>query len=78
MTGSGWIVGETRETRVATLAGNDSLAWHQQAEAEGHVELELTRAPDRCDTRVARACGTSVLVVRRVRERLGVYPTRPA
>ncbi len=42
------------------------------------MELELTRAPDRCDTRVARACGTNVMVVRQVRERLGAYPIRPA
>jgi hypothetical protein len=41
------------------------------------VEFELLRTPDRCDTRIARACGTNVIVVRQVRERLGAYPTRP-
>jgi hypothetical protein len=74
MTGTDWFSGETRAT---TLDGKDTPPWYLQAGAEGLVELELTRAPDRCDTRVARACGTSVLVVRQVRERLGVYPTRP-
>ncbi len=48
------------------------------ADAAGRVELELKRLPDRCDTRIARACGTDVWVVREVRERLGAYPTRPA
>jgi hypothetical protein len=48
-----------------------------RADAEGRVEFELNRSPDRCDTRIARACGTNVIVVRQVRERLGAYPTRP-
>ena len=49
-----------------------------RADAEGRVEFELNRSPDRCDTRIARACATNVIVVRQVRERLGAYPTRPA
>jgi hypothetical protein len=47
-------------------------------DAEWRIELELTRDPDRCDTRIARACSTNVVVVRQVRERLGAFPTRPA
>ena len=49
-----------------------------RADAEGRVEFELNRSPDSCDTRIARACATNVIVVRQVRERLGAYPTRPA
>lgn len=65
------------EARAAALAEDDSPARHVRADAEGRIEFELGRDPDRCDTRVARACGASVLMVRQVRERLGLYPTRP-
>jgi hypothetical protein len=65
------------EAKAATLSDGDSPADRVRADAEGRIEFELTRDPDRCDTRIARACGTNVLLVRRVRERLGVYPIRP-
>ena len=65
------------DATVAALRGevpSDLL----RAEIEGRVELELNRSPDRCDTRIARACGADLILVRQVRERLGAYPTRPA
>jgi hypothetical protein len=65
------------EARAATVADGEPRADHLRADAEGRIEFELNRDPDRCDTRVARACGTNVVMVRQVRERLGVYPTRP-
>jgi hypothetical protein len=65
------------EERAATLPDEDSPAEHVRANAEGRIEFELGRDPDRCDTRVARACGTNVVMVRQVRERLSAYPTRP-
>jgi hypothetical protein len=74
MTGFDWSWGETNgvayRDRPELMAG--------EVNDEGRVELELSHDPDRCDTRVARACGTNVVVVREVRERLGAYPTRPA
>lgn len=65
------------EARAAALADLDSPADRMRADAEGRIEFELRRMPDRCDTRIARACGANVLMVRQVRERLGAYPTRP-
>lgn len=65
------------EARVATLAYEDAPAERLRADAEGRIEFELSRSPDRCDTRIARACGTNVVLVRQVRQRLGAYPTRP-
>jgi hypothetical protein len=65
------------EARAATLHDEDSQVDRVRADAEGRVEFELNRDPDRCDTRVARLCSTNVIVVRQVRERLGLYPTRP-
>jgi hypothetical protein len=54
-----------------------SPAERVRADAEGRIEFELSRSPDRGDTRVARSCGTNVTLVRHVRERLAAYPTRP-
>jgi hypothetical protein len=65
------------EAKAAALNGNDSPSNRVRANAEGRVEFELSHDPDRCDTRIARASGTNVIVVRQVRERLGAYPTRP-
>ena len=65
------------EAKAVALRDVDSLADHQRANAEGRIEFELSRTPDLCDTRIARASGTNVVLVRRVRERLGAYPTRP-
>jgi hypothetical protein len=65
------------EAKAAALNGDGTPANRVRADAEGRVEFELSRDPDRCDTRIARACGTNVIIVRQVRERLGVYPTRP-
>jgi ribosomal protein L37AE/L43A len=65
------------EAKAAALRVEEESADLVRADAEGRVEFELSRDPDRCDTRIARACATNVIVVRQVRERLGVYPTRP-
>jgi hypothetical protein len=65
------------EAKAAAVADEDSPADRLRADAEGRIEFELSRDPDRCDTRIARACGTNVIVVRQVRERVGAYPTRP-
>jgi hypothetical protein len=65
------------EAKAAALNGDGTPSNRVRADVEGRVEFELRRTPDRCDTRVARACGTNVTVVRQVRERLGAYPTRP-
>jgi hypothetical protein len=65
------------EARAAAVSDEDPPAQRVRADAEGRIEFELARDPDRCDTRVARSCGTNVILVRQVRERLGIYPTRP-
>jgi hypothetical protein len=66
------------EARSAALSGEESLLEPRRANAQGRIEFELLRAPDRADTRIARACGTSVAAVKGVRQRLSAYPTRPA
>ena len=65
------------EAKAAMLRVEEEGADLIRADAEGRVVFELNRSPDNCDTRIARACGTNVTVVRQVRDRLGAYPTRP-
>lgn len=65
------------EAKVAALADADTPVDQLRADAEGRIEFELSRTPDRSNTRIARACGTNVALVRGVRERLRAYPTRP-
>ena len=65
------------EAKAAALLDGEPAADRVRANSEGRIEFELDRDPDRCDTRVARASGSNVALVRKVRERLGAYPTRP-
>jgi hypothetical protein len=66
------------EAKAAAATGDDPTADHLLADTVGRIEFELSRTPDRSDTRIARACGTNVAMVKGVRERLSTYPTRPA
>jgi hypothetical protein len=65
------------EARAALMSEGDPPRDRLRADAEGRIEFELIRMPDRCDTRIARTCGTPVMLVKQVRERLEAYPTRP-
>jgi hypothetical protein len=56
------------------MSGSDPL---EELE-ETRIEEEVKRDPNRADTRIARAAHASVDLVRAVRERLGLYPTRPS
>jgi hypothetical protein len=69
------LAGEAGAATVPEEAGVDE---ERKANSIGRIEFEMKRAPDQGDTRIARACRTSVASVRQVRERLGVYPTRPS
>jgi hypothetical protein len=65
------------EAKSASLADEGSPGERLRADAEGRIEFELIRSPDRCDMRIARSCGANVTLVRQVRDRLAAYPTRP-
>jgi hypothetical protein len=69
------LAGEESAAAVADDAGG---AEERKANSVGRIEFEMKRDPDQGDTRIARSCRTSVTAVRQVRERLGVYPTRPS
>ncbi len=48
----------------------------EQASA-ARIENEVSRDPNRADTKIARAANASAAAVRQVRDRLGMYPTGP-
>src|SRR5262249_18363830 len=48
-----------------------------RAHAVGRIKFEISRFPDRPDTRIARACHVPVATVREVRDLLGAYQTSP-
>jgi hypothetical protein len=47
----------------------------QEAVEDARIEAEVKRDPHRADTKIARAARVPVTAVRKVRERLGLYPT---
>jgi hypothetical protein len=48
-----------------------------QIRAHARIEFEIKRDPSREDNRIAKACGTSTLAVRKARARLGMEPKDP-
>ena len=65
----------------AALVGLDktiSAERRRQIETRARVEFEMMRRPEREDTRIAKACHTSVKAVKQARVRLGLQSRRPA
>ncbi len=56
--------GELAAPKGATMADV------QQARARARVEFEITRDPERPDGRIAQACHTSIMSVKKARARL--------
>jgi hypothetical protein len=65
----------------AGLAGVDEGLPNQarlQIRSQARIEFEIKRDPDRQDNRIAKACGTSTVAVRKARARLGLTAPDPA
>lgn len=45
-----------------------------RARAQGTIDFEIRRDPERPDNQIAKACRTSTLAVRKARARLGIQP----
>jgi hypothetical protein len=58
------------ESGVAGLPEGTSLISRKQRRASACIEFEVDRDPDRLDGEVAKACRTSVSVVRKTRRQL--------
>ena len=65
------LAGEAGADAVPEEASNDRRL---QARVHARIEFEVKRDPDRRDNEIAKACHTSVVAVRKARERLGVRP----
>ena len=66
------------EAAAAALSDDETVEEQGRASTERQIEFEMHRNPDQGDTRIARACHAPLVTVRRIRERLGTYPTRPS
>jgi hypothetical protein len=52
----------------------NTIAGRAKARAAALVEFEIRRTPDLANSKIARACRTSVPAVAKARERIGVHP----
>jgi hypothetical protein len=66
------------EAALLQLEEGASAETRQKAESRARVEFEVSRRPDRQDNRIAKACHTSVVAVRKARVRLGLQSRSPA
>jgi len=62
---------------VEGLGEDAPNATRLQRRSQARIEFEIGRDPDRADNRIAKACGTSTVAVRKARDRLGL-PARGA
>ncbi len=60
------------DASVDDLPLDAPLATRQQTRFRARIDFEIQRDPDRPDGRIAKACRTSTLAVRKARNRLGL------
>jgi hypothetical protein len=65
------------EAGVASLDADAPADLRQKTSSKARIEFEITRDPDRPDNRIAKSCSTSVITVRKARERLGLKARPP-
>jgi hypothetical protein len=60
------------EAGLADMPEDAPAADRQRLHSHARVEFEIKRDPDRPDNQIAQVCHTSVISVRKARERIGV------
>jgi hypothetical protein len=65
------------ETALEALDDGAPALERQQSQSHARIEFEIQRDPDRPDNRIAKSCRTSVIAVRKARERLGLNARPP-
>lgn len=60
------------EAGTAELPEDAPAADRQKRHSHARIEFEIARDPERPDQQIAKACHTSVVAVRKARERLGI------
>jgi hypothetical protein len=63
------------EAGIADMPDETSPAELQKLKSAARIEFEVRRDPERPDNQVAKVCHTSVVAVRKARERMGLAPT---
>ena len=58
------------ESALKKAPKDTPLERRQQIQASARLEFEVRRDPDQHDADIAKACGTSMVAVRKVRERI--------
>ena len=62
------------EAGMADMPEDAPAADRRKQHSHSRIEFEVIRDPQRPDNQIAKVCRTSVVAVRRARERLGVPP----
>lgn len=67
------------EAALAAIDESSTSAQERgQIESRARIEFEMKRRPDQEDSRIAKACRTSIKAVQQARVRLGMQSRRPA
>lgn len=65
------------EAGMDGMSEDASLEERRKQRSHSRIEFELIRTPDIPDNRIAKSCQTSVVAVRKARERLGMTERPP-
>lgn len=60
------------EEGLAGMAEDAPASDRQKVRSHARLDFEVTRDPERPDNKIAKACHTSLIAVRKARERLGL------
>jgi hypothetical protein len=60
------------EESIEALPEDANRESRRQARSNARIQFEIERDPSREDNRIAKACHTSIVAVRKARERLGL------
>lgn len=65
------------EDGIAGLDEDSTAEERRKLRSHATIEFEITREPERTDSRIASSCHTSIVSVRKARERLGLRRRPP-
>lgn len=66
------------EEALAGLADDAPAEQRQRSQSHARIEFEIGRDPTRPDSRIAKSCHTSVVAVRKARDRMGLDERPPS
>ena len=74
--GEAFCLGCRRERAAEAIDIDEEIPAAERTKMRSHarIEFEIRREPDLPDNRIAKACRTSTMAVRKARQRIGVPP----